>query len=156
MQQSKKESLASKKYEKSGLSQNELIDAYKKEVRSILELAVPVWHSGLTKEQSQQIETIQKISLAAILGQKYTSYEKALKLCDLSMLSDRRLKICSNFIEKNMRSASPMLPLITKQYDTRISEKCALEFQCRTESFFKSSLPFLARLFNQKFTASRK
>ena len=78
---------------KSGLSQNELIDAYKKEVRSLLELAVPVWHSGLTKEQSQQIERIQKISLAAILGQKYTSYGKALKLCDLSMLSDRRIQL---------------------------------------------------------------
>ena len=72
---------------RNGLSQIEFINANKKEVRSLLELEVTVWHSGLTKEQSQQIETIQKISLAAILGQKYTSYEKALKLCDLSMLS---------------------------------------------------------------------
>ena len=49
-----------------------------------------------------------------------------------------------------------MLPLITKQHNTRMSEKSALEFQCRTESFFKSSLPFLARLFNKNLTGSRK
>ena len=33
---------------KSGLTQNELKYAYVKEVRSLLEMAVPVWHSGLT------------------------------------------------------------------------------------------------------------
>ena len=31
-----------------------LFDVYKKEVRSILELAVPVWHSGLTKKPDQR------------------------------------------------------------------------------------------------------
>ena len=39
-----------------GLNLNELVDAYKKEVRSLLELAVPVWSSGITQEQSLKIE----------------------------------------------------------------------------------------------------
>ena len=46
---------------KCGLTQKELIDAYMKEIRSHLELAVPVWHSGLTLEQQIQIERIQKM-----------------------------------------------------------------------------------------------
>ena len=29
------------------LNTNQLVDVYKKEVRSILEYAVPVWHSGI-------------------------------------------------------------------------------------------------------------
>ena len=53
----------------SGLSQSELIDAYKKEVHSLLELAAPVWNSGITQEQVLKIERVQKSSLAAILGQ---------------------------------------------------------------------------------------
>ena len=44
---------------RSGLTQCELIDAYKKEVRSLLELAVPVWHSILTKDQSNQFDGMQ-------------------------------------------------------------------------------------------------
>ena len=55
---------------KSGLTLAELIDAYIKEVRSLLEMAVPVWHSGLTKEESHQIERVQKAALIAIIGQK--------------------------------------------------------------------------------------
>ena len=35
----------------SGLDQAELLDAYKKEVRSLVELAVPVWHAGITKQE---------------------------------------------------------------------------------------------------------
>ena len=53
---------------KCGLSLKELVDAYCKEVRSLLELAVPVWHPGITNEQPMKSERIQKSSLSAILG----------------------------------------------------------------------------------------
>ena len=33
-----------------------ILDVYVKEIRSVLELAVPAWHSGLTKKQSIDIE----------------------------------------------------------------------------------------------------
>ena len=77
----------------SGLSLHELIDAYTKEVRSILELAVPVWSSGLTLEQSVIIERVQKSSLSAILGSDYISYYNAIKFTKLERLSVRRKKI---------------------------------------------------------------
>ena len=35
-----------------------LLDTYKKEIRSLLELAVPVWHSGLTVKQASDIERV--------------------------------------------------------------------------------------------------
>ena len=78
----------------SGLTVSELIDAYKKEVRSLLELAIPVWHSSLTKKQSKIIENVQKAALASILGAKYTNYENALQYTKLEALFQRRLKIC--------------------------------------------------------------
>ena len=121
---------------KSGLSTDELIDAYKKEIRSILELAVPVWHSGLTLEQSNQIERVQKNSLAAILGSKYTRYSEVLQKVGLESLSERRVKICSKFITKNINSQRPLLSRVKKSYNTRSTDSMVNEYQCRTQAFF--------------------
>ena len=46
-----------------------ICDTYVKEIRSLLELAVPVWHSGLTIKQSNDIERVQKVALFIILGE---------------------------------------------------------------------------------------
>ena len=133
---------------KSGLTLAELIDAYIKEVRSLLEMAVPVWHSGLTKEESHQIERVQKAALTAIIGQNDLSYRKALELTKLDSLYDRRQKICLKFITKNINSQTPLLSKTQKCYNTRDKSKVVNEYQCRTSAFFNSPLPFLARLFN--------
>ena len=133
----------------SGLSLHELIDAYTKEVRSILELAVPVWSSGLTLEQSVIIERVQKSSLSAILGSDYISYDNALKITKLERLSVRRKKICLKFVQKNVQSENSFFSLVSKNYQTRSDSKSVVEFQCRTKSFFESGLPSLARLYNK-------
>jgi hypothetical protein len=39
-----------------------------KKVRSILEMAVPVWHPALSHSDSAQIEHVQKAALRIILG----------------------------------------------------------------------------------------
>ena len=54
-----------------------IIDFYFKEIRSICEMACPVFHSGLTQRQSRNIEMIQKRALKIILGDSYHSYEIA-------------------------------------------------------------------------------
>ena len=133
---------------KCGLSLRELVDAYCKEVRSVLELAVPVWHPGITNEQSMKIERIQKSSLSAILGKNYISYENALKISGLKFLSERRDDICLKFICKNMESPNPLLEKMEKMHNTRSDQNLAKEFQCRSQNFFMSSLPFLARKYN--------
>ena len=38
-----------------GANQNELLDIYHKQVRSVLELAVPVWQPSITKQEKRQI-----------------------------------------------------------------------------------------------------
>jgi hypothetical protein len=50
--------------EKSNL---DIFNVYTNEVRSLLELAVPVWYSVLTKQQSKQIERIKKAAFHIIL-----------------------------------------------------------------------------------------
>ena len=55
-------------------------------MRSLLELAVPVWHSGITLEQQITIERVKKCALSVILGKGYISYDDALKETNLSTL----------------------------------------------------------------------
>ena len=64
-----------------------LVDVYKKEVRSLLEIAVPAWHSGLTVDQAQEIERTQKVAMFIILGEKLPS-EQARFLLGLEPLAD--------------------------------------------------------------------
>ena len=82
---------------KLGLETSTMFDVYTKEVRSILELAVPVWHSGLTKLQSTDIERIQKISFKILLGNNYLDYKQACKYLSAQTLEERRVKLCLKF-----------------------------------------------------------
>ena len=132
------------------LDLNQLYDVYCKEIRSILELAVPVWHSGLTKQQTSEIESIQKIAFRIILQDRFVDYKAACALFSAQTLNDRRLKLCSKFALKNLKSENPMFKLIDSKPNTRQVCNRVQEFKCNTERFKRSSLPFLATLINSE------
>ena len=54
-----------------GASEMEMLDVYYKQVRSVLELAVPVWQPALTQQEIKQIERVQRCALYIILGEDY-------------------------------------------------------------------------------------
>ena len=137
-----------RRMKQSGFTVSELLDAYCKEVRSILELAVPVWHSSLTLRQSAQIERIQKTALFLILEHNYVNYDIACTITCLEPLNLRREGICLKFITKNLASDSPLLEKHKKHTHTR-SQQIVKEFHCRTKAFQKSALPYLASLVNK-------
>ena len=85
---------------KLGASESEMLDVYQKQVRSVLELALPVWQAGLTQQEISQIERVQRTALYIILGENYHSYENTLELLECDRLSDRRYKLCANFVKK--------------------------------------------------------
>ena len=51
-----------KRLKKLGASQEDLLDVYCKQIRSILEIAVPVWNGSLTGELIIELERVQKTS----------------------------------------------------------------------------------------------
>ena len=61
-----------------GGTTSQLVTVYLTRVRSTLEFAAPVFHSGLTKDQSREIEMVQKKALTIILGATYTNYKSDL------------------------------------------------------------------------------
>ena len=70
----------------------EILDTYYKQVRSVLELAVPVWHPGLTVQDLNAIEHAQKGELEIILGESYYSHKHALYSFNVKPLKERRQK----------------------------------------------------------------
>jgi hypothetical protein len=81
-----------RRLKKLGADQDDLKDLYIKQVRSILEFAVPVWHSSLTGIERLSIERAQKSALYIILGTENQSYSSSLKCLQLDSLFSRRQK----------------------------------------------------------------
>ena len=126
-----------------------LFDVYTKEVRSLVELAVPVWHSGLTRRQTRAIERIQKISFRIILGPLYENYNQACNFLGTVSLEERRVKLCLKFAQKNLKSEHCLFEKVHNNVKTRQGSKLVKEYKCRTSRYNKSSIPYLARLLNR-------
>jgi len=131
-----------------GANQNELIDVYCKQVRSVLELSAVVWHPGLTQNNTSDIERVQKSALAIILGKYYLSYENALDIVKLDKLTKRREKLCLNFARKTAKSHSHWYDENKKTINTRRAPKQYKEVITRTTRFQKSAIPYFTHIFN--------
>ena len=96
-----------------GGSREQLVTIYQQRVRSILEFAAPVFHSGLSKEHSRQLEMVQKKAFAIILGNGYGNYENALVTLSQERLSTRRETLTLNFAKKcaSLAKHSHIFPL---------------------------------------------
>ena len=127
-----------------------IFDVYTKEVRSILKLAVPVWHSSLTKSESRQIENVQKASFKIILGESYISYEVACTILGAEPLDLRRAQLCLKFAKKDVKKTDTLFQKPERTTKTRSKEMPVVEPKCRTSRYQKSSIPYLSRLLNRE------
>ena len=90
-----------------GASLDDLKDVFIKQVRSVLELAVPAWNAALNQTDKKDIERIQKTALHIMLGDSYQSYVNALDKVGLESLDDRRHKLCLKFERKSAAHPRP-------------------------------------------------
>ena len=127
-----------------------MIEVYDKQIRSILELAVPVWHPGLIGEDRQKIERVQKSALCIILGDKYKSYRSALKLLKMKTLFERRNKICTKFAIKAQKHAkfSKWFKPNEKIVTTRSAPLKFKKVFTRTVRYEKSPISYLTKILN--------
>ena len=87
-----------------GLNIDTLLTIYKLFIRCIPEYCSTVFHSSLTQEQAYRIERIQAHCLKIILSENYVSYDAALEMCNLEMLSTRREKRKLSFASKCIKN----------------------------------------------------
>ena len=125
----------------------DLLTLYTSYIRPTLEYCVHLWNSGITVQQSNDIEMIQKRALRIILSDQYVSYRNALQKTELATLNERRDKLSLKFAESLQRNFKDWLPEAQNQRLQRINS--LREFKCRTERFRNSALPFLVRLINR-------
>ena len=126
-----------------------ILDVYLKEIRSILELAVPAWHSGLTVKQAEDIERVQKVALKIILGEqkeRKASYDMAMVILDIEPLHYRREKLCLSFAKKTLKSRHSEIFKPTTQ-NTR-NRPMFYEHNSNKTRCYNSPLNYLTRLLN--------
>ena len=128
-----------------------LLDYYMKEIRVHLELAVPVWHSGLTYKLSADIERVQRVAVSIMLSN--IPYDRACATLGLKPLSIRRHELCERFAASTASPQSRHNDLFqlekTGAYNTRSDYTKYREHICHKSRFYKSPLPFLTRTLNQ-------
>ena len=130
----------------------ELIDVYIQQIRSVLEFAVPVWHSGLTQCNRYDIERVQKAALHVLLGDNYESYSNALKVSGLESLEARRSKLCLKFATKSAKHPKhkKWFKLNNRLTVTRQVQPKFCPVVSRTSRFSKSPISYLTSILNQK------
>ena len=138
-----------------GANESEMVDVYTKQVRSILEMAVPVWQAGLTNYESYQIERVQRSAFHIILGEGYANYQDALLKLNCDKLSDRRMKLCETFAKKLVKhkqfknwfdeKSDKLTNMNTRFKKAKVKYK---EVLTRTERYQKSPIPFLTNILN--------
>ena len=77
-----------------------MVEYWKSEGGLHLELACPVWHSGLTESQSQALDRAHRVATAAITEQWQPSNTSQLEQIGLERLKLQREKLCRTFAEK--------------------------------------------------------
>lgn len=129
-----------------GIAQCEIILIYCAIVRSILEYACAVWHSGLTTAQSEDIERVQKRCLRIIYPE--LSYRVALFVSGLERLDVRRENTVHNLF-KDIQQPSHVLHNLLPQrpvhtFNTRDSYLYSLP-ATRTKRYSCSFIPYCVR-----------
>ena len=134
-----------------GANTNELKDKYSKHVRSVVEYAAVVWHPSLTRENTTDIERVQKWAQALILGKNYISYENALYILHLKRLFVRREALCEQFAKKSHKSekyTSCWFVADKKLLNMLLLPNIVKPVRSRTSRLQKSALQYLTSITN--------
>ena len=141
-----------KRLKNNGANLEDLKEVYTKQIRSILEIGVPVWNGGLTKRESHDIERVQKAFLQIALGSEYQSYDSALAITKLATLESRRLQLCVKFAKRCAKHPKHKAWFKPNENlpQTRSTKPNMKEPLYRLARFRDSPIPYLTNLLNSK------
>ena len=114
-----------------------------------------VWNGGITKDQSNEIERIQKRALKIIY--KEDDYDKCLQTAELVSLKERRDQMCIQLIKSMSNSDHKLHNVLPKKVheirnrETRQNSHMYYNFKWRTERFKNSPISYAISKYNEKF-----
>jgi len=118
-----------KQLRKAGVIQDDLMYYYQSVVRPVLEYACPCWHLSLTKEQTKQLEDVQRRALQIIFGN--IQYDEVRRTHNIPTLAERRLDLCRTFFQRIIRDRSNVLwYLLPARRDSELTARlrCARQY----------------------------
>jgi hypothetical protein len=129
-----------------GIPHHEIILIYCAIIRSVLEYACAVWHSGLTTAQSLDIERVQKRCLRIIFPD--LSYSDALLISGLERLTARRERIVRDTFKDIQLPSHPLHSLLSVRPDLQFNLRNTYPFvipPARTNRYSNSFIPYCLR-----------
>ena len=137
---------------KMGASNETLVEMFNLKIRSLLEMAAPVFTGGLTQANIDDFEAVQKLAFRIILRGNYASYENARNILDQELLEDRRISISLKFAKKCTKHPK-IKHLFKRRNNKRAKNKYNTEFEeprVNSARGEKGPVSFLIRLLNNE------
>ena len=142
-----------KTLKKYGASETDMKRFYASVIRPVLEYGAQVWHGGLTKSQSNNIEKIKKRAFWIIYCEK--EYDKLLRMAGVKSLYERRCDMCIELIRQMSQTGHKLHHLLPqklrniRQREARLSGQLFYNYKYRTERFENSPVVSSIELYNQ-------
>ena len=136
-----------------GVDQTTLVEYWKAEGRVHMEMACPVWHSGLTLAQARSLERCQRVAMAAIVGHWALSLTEQLLDLGLERLDARRTQLCRKFARSTATKSchKDIFTLAANNHPRRAkTTQKFVEPLARTTLYRKLAVPYLTRLLNSQ------
>ena len=135
-----------------GAPRDDLKKIYLTFIRSHSEHCSSVWHSGLTQQNKDDIERIQKVALKIILKGSYKNYENAKNMMDLSSLEERRNNLSLTFAQKCLKNPKMKYLFPPNNRTHSMTPRHYEHFQvskANTERMKQSPIIFMQNLLNE-------
>ena len=137
-----------------GAGERDLLNVLRAQVLSVLQFATPAWSTLLTVAESARIESVLRTGLHLVYGDKYRSFNWALKEAKMCSLEDQRKTMFRTFTKgciqsnkfKNWFSVNDeddQPGTITRQKKPRFKP-----VHTRTSAYARSAIPQMVRLAN--------
>ena len=130
------------------VSAKDIVSIFCSKIRPVLEYASPVWHPGLTNEQSNAIEHIQERALR--LAYPTLEYEDALKAADIPTLTERRDMHCKALFVKMQHPQDKLNRILPPERENIRNTRSRARYgipKAHTNRFRDSFLPFVLSRF---------
>ena len=136
-----------------GAEKEDLLEIYRTQVRCVLEMAVPAWHSSISQLEKRNNERVQKSAFHIILGHDYISYRNALKVLNLESLDSRRNQLCLKFAKKCEKNEKfkYWFKLNENYKNTRTEKSRYCEVKSRLSRLQRSPISFLTNILNDYY-----
>ena len=134
-----------------GVDLKTLVNYWKSEGRTHLEMACVVWSSSISLSQKKALERSQRVAMAAMTGHWAPSPTDQLAELGLELLASRRDQMCVKFA-RSTASKSRHQDIFTVASSNAgrpgKDSKQYLEPRARTEAYRRSAVPYLTRILN--------